>query len=155
MLNDRLLLLAHTGATLAMVGVMWSVQLVIYPAFRSVTDGNFVSYVTIHSTRIVYVLALFAPLEVLLALALWLNPPNGVSRSLAVVAGAVLALMWVATGLYYGPFHGRLTADGGRPDLVGQLITTNWARTIGWSIRGALALLMLNQALVATTDAAS
>ncbi len=149
-MSERFLLLSHTGATLAMVGVMWMVQLVVYPAFRSVGPGELVDYVTTHSTRIVFALALFAPLEVLVALLLWLNPPGGVSKSLALVAGVVLAVMWVSTGLFFGPFHGRLVADGGRPDLVDQLITTNWFRTIGWTIRGGLALVMLNQALDTT-----
>lgn len=135
-----------------MVGLMFAVQLVIYPAFRSVGAGEFVDYVNNHSTRIVYALALFAPLEVLTALLLWLNPPDGVSKSLALVAGAVLAMMWIATGLYFGPFHGRLVADGGRPDLVNQLIATNWVRTIGWTLRGGLALVMLNQALEAASS---
>lgn len=140
---DRPLLVAHAGVTLAMVGIMWAVQLAIYPQFRLVAPADFQAYVTAHARRIVAVLAPFAPAEVLLALLVWLVRPDDVSGASALVAGALLAVGWVTTGLWYGPLHGRLQADGHDPILIERLIRTNWFRTVLWSVRGVLALSML------------
>lgn len=141
-MSDRLLLITHAGVTMAMVGVMWSVQLVVYPQFRVVPAGDFGRYAAAHSRRIVGVLALFAPLELLLALALWVVRPGEVSGAAALVSGLLLAAAWVATGLWFAPLHGRLQA-GHDPALIERLISTNWLRTALWSTRGVLALTFL------------
>ena len=59
--------------------------------------------------------------------------------------GAVLAALWVSTGLFYAPLHGRLS-DGFDAELHSLLLATNWLRTIGWTARGALAIAMLRAA---------
>lgn len=145
-MSDRILLLGHAGASVAMVGVMWTVQLVVYPQFRSVPADGFAAYVADHSVRITHVLALFAPLEVLLALLVFVLRPGGVSGSSALAGGLVLVVAWVATGLYYAPLHGELQTGGYDPDLIEQLINTNWLRTGLWTIRGVLALSFLTAA---------
>lgn len=142
-MNDRLLLISHAGVTMIMVGIMWSVQLAMYPQFRSVPAADFVPYITNHSTRIVTVLAPFAPIELLLALVLWLVRPDGVSGVTAFIAGLILAIAWIATGLYYAPIHGELQANGYDRELIDRLILTNWIRTGLWSIRGVIALWLL------------
>lgn len=140
---DRLLLLSHAGVTLIMVGVMWSVQLTIYPQLRSVSAADFVPYITNHSRRMVAVLAPFAPLELLLALLVFLIRPGGVSAAMALASGGLLAVAWVATGVWFAPIHGRLQAGGHDAGLVDRLILSNWIRTALWSIRGVLALAIL------------
>lgn len=142
-MSDRILLLSHAGVTLTMVGIMWSVQLLVYPQFRSVPVDGFVPYVTDHSTRIVQVLALFAPLEVVLALLLFVMRPAGVSWAIALIGGLLLVALWFATGFYYAPLHGELQAGGYDEGLVERLIVTNWFRTVLWSARGVLALIVL------------
>jgi hypothetical protein len=140
---DRLLLVSHAGFTLVMVGIMWAVQLAIYPQFRSVPAADFVPYITSHSTRIVAVLAPFAPFELLLALLLWVVRPDGTSGTVAFISGLLLAIAWIATGLYYAPIHGELQANGYDAQLIDRLILTNWIRTALWSVRGVIALLLL------------
>jgi hypothetical protein len=142
-MDAQLLLVAHAGSTLAMVGVMWAVQLVVYPQFRSVPAESFSSYVSDHSARIVLVLIPFAPAEVVLALLLVVIRPGGVPVALLWVAGALLAAAWVATGLWYAPLHGRLQRDGYNGEEIERLIRTNWVRTGLWSARGLLALSFL------------
>jgi hypothetical protein len=148
-MSSELLVVGHTGATVAMVGVMWAVQLVIYPQFRRVDPGELASFLGDHSRRIVSVLVLFAPLEVLFSLLLWLDPPDGISRWVAFCSGLVLAALWVATGAYYGPSHGRIAAAPATeaPALVERLISTNWLRTAGWTLRGGVALYLLWEVL--------
>lgn len=140
------LALAHLVFTLAMVGVMTAVQLVIYPAFRDVTEADFASYVTTHGQNIVRPLALFAPAEVVLALLLWLSAPSGTVKTVAFISGLLLAVAWLATAGWYGPFHGRLANEPHDRALIDQLINTNWARTIIWWLRGGVAVWLLTQA---------
>lgn len=146
---DKVILLGHTAATFAMVGVMWAVQLVIYPQFQSVQPENFVTYVGQHSGRISAVLAIFAPLEVLFALALWIRGSDayGLAGWATFLAGLVLAVAWVSTGLYYGPFHGQLQSGPYDPSEISHLISTNWVRTLLWTARGGFALWFLSKAL--------
>lgn len=142
-MSGNLLLFAHAGFTWVMVGIMWSVQLAIYPQFRTVSAADFREYATAHSTRIVAVLAPFAPLEVVLAFLVWVGRPAGVSGWLAFGSGLLLVVGWVATGLWYGPLHGRLQTEPYDPALIERLISTNWARTVLWTLRGFLATAML------------
>lgn len=139
------LALGHLVFTLAMVGVMTAVQLVIYPAFRDVAEANFAAYVTTHGQNIVRPLVLFAPVEVVLALLLWLNAPSGAVKTVAFISGLLLAIAWLATAGWYGPFHGRLVNEPYDRAMIDQLISTNWARTIMWWLRGGLAIWILTQ----------
>ena len=139
----RSIVLAHGAFTLAMVGVMCAVQFVIYPQFRSVDPADFSTYAADHSTRIVTLLAAFAPLEVVFAAWLWLDPAAGVDRSLAFVAGALLVVGWAATGAWYAPLHGKLQTEAYDVDRIEFSIRTNWFRTAVWLARGGLAVWFL------------
>ena len=144
-MNFSSLAIGHLAFTLAMVGLMTAVQLVIYPAFREVTEANFSAYVTSHGENIMRPLVLFAPAEVALALALWLTAPSGTVETVAFIGGILLVVAWVSTGFWYGPFHGRLANEPHDPTKIDQLISTNWVRTMLWWLRGGLAVWVVAQ----------
>ncbi|NDH84755.1 MAG: hypothetical protein EBY65_07795, partial [Acidimicrobiia bacterium] len=75
---------------------------------------------------------------------LWLffAPPDGLTRTLPLIAGLVLAGVHLSTITLQVPAHGRLE-HGWDPIVADRLIRTNWIRTIGWTIRGVLALFMI------------
>jgi hypothetical protein len=137
-------LLTHAAATWAMVGVIWTIQLLVYPAMAKVPESGFVAYEEFHQQRVVWVLAVFAIVEVVAAGALAFSD-TGVPSWMWWTGGAILAALWVSTGAFYAPLHGRLS-DGFDADLHALLVHTNWLRTIGWSARGVLALLMIRAA---------
>jgi multisubunit Na+/H+ antiporter MnhB subunit len=58
----------------------------------------------------------------------------------------LLAVIWASTAFLQVPMHNVLT-DGFNAEAHGRLVQTNWIRTIGWTLRGLLALY-----LVRTTD---
>ena len=89
----------------------------------------------------VAVLALFAPLEIITGAIVFLAPGD-VPRWLPFIAGAILATLWAGTGAYFAPLHGRLAERYSRSDIE-LLIRTNWFRTIGWTARGGLVLVMV------------
>lgn len=134
-------LLAHLAVTWAMVGVIWTVQLLQYPVMARVPAEGFAVFELAHQRRITAVLALFAPLEIVTAAAVAVAVPE-VPRWLSIGAGAVLAAVWLATAAFYGPLHGRLAA-GFDAVLHRRLVSTNWWRTAAWTARGAAALAMV------------
>ena len=136
------LLAIHAAATWFMVGLIWMVQTVHYPLFLRVTDPGFVAYEQGHTRRMGSLLAVPATVEVVTAAALVWFRPDGVALPLVLVAGALLATIWVMTALVQAPLHGRLTA-GFEPRLIRQLIASNWWRTAAWTLRGALVASML------------
>lgn len=142
----RLIVVGHTAFTLAMFGVMWTVQTVVYPQFRNVEPEQFASYAAAHNTGIMWTLVLLAPAEVIFAGWLFLDPPAGLSRGLIFFSGLLLAIAWVSTGLYFGPFHGRFQGPYDRSQ-IDLLINTNWIRTGLWTARAVLAMTFVWQLL--------
>lgn len=139
----RAAVLGHGAFTLAMCGVMLAVQFVIYPQFRSVDPAGFSTYAADHATRIITVLALVAPLEIIFAAWIWLDPVTSIGRTPAFISGLLLAVGWVSTALWYAPLHGRLQTEPYDADRIEQLITTNWLRTALWVARAGFAIWFL------------
>lgn len=133
--------LLHAVATWAMVGVIWTIQLLVYPMMARVPAAAFPDYERSHQRRVVAVLAPFAVTEVVTAAALPFAD-TGVPPALWLAGGVLLAALWVSTGAFYAPLHGRL-ADGFDPALHLRLVRSNWFRTWAWSVRGALAVAMV------------
>ena len=140
------MLLLHAGATAAMVGLIWTVQLVIYPLLRSTEPPMFVAIHRLHTTRISVVLALFAPVEALSAVLLVSSRPDSVSDTLLWGGLALLAIAWGLTLLLSAPAHASLRA-GYDLDAINRLIRSNWLRTATWTARGVVALTMISRVI--------
>lgn len=132
---------AHLAATAAMVGFIWTVQLLSYPMMAAVPEDGFVRYEQTHQRRVTAVLAVLAPAELVTAVAVAVVASDVPAWS-TLGSGAILAAIWVATGVYYAPLHGRL-AGGFDPALHRRLVVTNWWRTAAWTARGAAAIAMV------------
>jgi len=132
---------AHLAATGAMVGFIWTIQLLSYPMMAAVPEDGFVSYESAHQRRVTTVLAALAPAELVTAVGVALVASE-VPTWLTFGAGTTLAAIWVATGVYYAPLHGRL-ADGFDADVHRRLVVTNWWRTGAWTARGVAAVAMV------------
>ncbi|MFZ8999571.1 MAG: hypothetical protein ACO3D0_14560, partial [Ilumatobacteraceae bacterium] len=103
--------------------------------------AGFVTFERFHQQRVVAVLSVFAVVEVVSAGALALVE-TGVSSWLWLSGGVVLVVLWVSTGAFYAPLHGRLST-GFDARLHRRLVMSNWVRTVLWSVRGVLAVSML------------
>ena len=140
------ILLTHVGSTLAMVGLIWFVQIVHYPLFAHVGNSEFVTYELIHqrlTTRVVGPLML---VEAVTAVALiWLRP-SGIGGWLVWAGASLLGTIWLLTFLVQVRQHARL-AVAYDAQLQRQLVQRNWYRTAAWSARGLIVLGMLGQAL--------
>ena len=131
----------HVAATWAMVGFSWTIQILQYPLLAAVPADAFPGFEAEHQRRVVAVLAIFGPVEVVMAALVFLTVPQ-VPAWLSLSSGLLLAGIWVATGVYYAPIHGRLSSGFDRV-LHRRLVTTNWLRTIAWTVRGVAAVSMV------------
>lgn len=140
-MNDVVLVL-NTAASWTMVGVIWFVQLVHYPLLSVVPVDSAKAVAVEHQRRTGWVVMVPMTVEGVTTLLLLAMVPAGVAWFVPWLAGIPLAVALLATVLLSVPRHARMAAN---PDeSVGrELVTTNWIRTIAWSLRGVVTAGML------------
>ncbi|MEL6186606.1 MAG: hypothetical protein AAFU79_18460, partial [Myxococcota bacterium] len=80
--------IVHLGATFAMFGVIWMVQVVQYPLFARVGEESFAAYHAGHTAYITWVVLPLMFVELGTALWLLVSPPPG-APALAIWVGLV------------------------------------------------------------------
>lgn len=131
-----LLLAVHAAATWALVGLIWTVQVVHYPLFANVGGEEFRRYHARHTRQITWVVAPLMAAELITASLLLARGPR---EPWLLASVAPLAFNWLATWRVQVPLHRRLAA-GFDADAHRRLVTSNWGRTAAWSLRGACVL---------------
>ena len=142
--DDRrvVLLVVHLTAVAYLTGLVWVVQLVVYPGFRGV--GPTAAWPAFHDAHgramALAVVVPWAAQGVTLALLL-LDRPAGVPRPLVLLAAALGLATALVTVLSSVPLHGRLQPYDAA--LAGRLLATNWLRTAAWTGGAACAAAMV------------
>jgi hypothetical protein len=137
----RLLVDVHLVSTTMMAGLIWFVQIVHYPLFRKVGAGGFTRYAREHATRTTWVVAPLMLVELSSAVGV-ATLSHGTGTFVPAIAGLLLlAVAWASTAFVQVPCHGRL-ASAYDPLMIGRLVFSNWLRTIAWSGRVPIALLL-------------
>ena len=142
----ELLLLAHVGATLFMVGLIWFVQVVHYPLFSGVDEGKFVAYAEAHSRLTSRVVGPPMLLEATTTGALLFFRPVEIPAWAAWFGAVLLAIIWLSTAFLQVPRHTAF-GEGFDAGAHKSLVASNWIRTAGWSARGLLVLWMVAQVI--------
>ena len=137
----ELVFLAHVGATLFMVGLIWFVQVVHYPLFGSVGREGFARYSQAHSRLTGFVVGPPMLVEAATAVALVIRAPQGVPFSLPLTGLVLLAVVWLSTAFLQSPQH-TVLGRGFVADSHRFLVLSNWVRTVCWTARGVVVLLM-------------
>lgn len=127
----------HLVSTIFMAGLIWFVQIVHYPLFHRVSADTSVAYADEHQTRTAWVVGLPMLIEGITTVWLFFDPVG--SRVLPLIGGLVLAKVHLSTIFLQVPRHGELTRGYNR-ETVSKLVTSNWVRTIGWSVRAGIAV---------------
>jgi hypothetical protein len=134
----------NLALTWALVGLIWTIQVVQYPGFADVGTAELARFHAAHSTRITFVVLPLMAAEV--AAAAWLCAAIEPSRRwVALAAAALVGVAWLSTAVLQVPLHGAIAEAAGRASaapaaLVERLVATNWVRTAAWTARGALLL---------------
>ncbi len=132
----KTLLVSHAAVTWFLCGLIWTIQVVHYPAFADVSREGFSAFHQAHLQRITALVALPMLLELATAGLLVLFAP--VPRWSALVGLALLVIIWAATAFVQVPLHDAL-ARGPEGATISRLVETNWVRTVAWTLRGGLA----------------
>lgn len=139
-MNLSLLFSSHDASTWALVGVIWTIQLVHYPLFAQVGRDTFTAYHQRHTTQITWVVAPLMLTELVTAASLVMS---GSRDPWLLVSLVPLAFNWLSTWMVQIPLHDTLAA-GFDAHAHDRLLATNWWRTVAWTVRG-LCLLMVSR----------
>lgn len=134
-------LLIQACLTWIMIGIIWYTQIIHYPLYSKIKEG-FVEYERAHIKRTSFI---FAPLmftEVVTAILLLGHAPGGLLTILATINLIFLIFVWLSTFLFQIHQHHKLAVRFSEK-LLNRLISTNWIRTIFWSLKGLIMILML------------
>jgi hypothetical protein len=138
----------HLAVTLFLTGLIWIIQLVHYPLMTFVADAEFVAFERAHCKRIGAIVAPAMILEGILAVALCVLAKSRFRFGLCVVGVALSLLIWLSTFLVQVPIHNKL-ASGRSVHQIQRLVSTNWIRTIAWSLRSAIAIVLCLDSVLA------
>ncbi|MHC5109585.1 MAG: hypothetical protein ACYTHJ_06875 [Planctomycetota bacterium] len=129
----------HALSTAMMAGLIWFVQLVHYPLMRDVGKAGFARYELIHMRRTTWIVAPLMGLELVSAVVLLFLTDN----TWLVIGLGLVVVIWLSTAALQVPCHRRLV-DGYDAEAIDRLVATNWIRTLAWTARSVIAILLMS-----------
>ena len=139
---EAVLFEAHFASTWLLVGLIWVVQLAIYPQYASVGRREFRAYHERYANGITWVVAPAMAIEGLTGAWLLVSPEWAEQRLLFGAGFALILFNAAHTAFLAVPLHGRLGA-GFDEATHRKLVRTNVLRTIAWTARGLLLFLAI------------
>ncbi len=137
-------LLLQVAATLAMVGLIWFVQVVHYPLMARVGRQSFRRYEMDHQRLTTWVVAPLMLTELATAVLLLWWRPAGVGTATVWLGLVLLAFIWLVTYTVQVPQHSSLVLSYDAA-VQQRLVAGNWFRTAAWTARGMLVIGMVGQ----------
>ncbi|MEM6629435.1 MAG: hypothetical protein AAF694_07160 [Bacteroidota bacterium] len=138
----NILFILVLGSTWFMTGVIWFVQVVHYPLFARVGADVFTTYESLHTMRTGWVVAPVMLLELGSTCLLLIERPASLSLSAVTFLVVCTLGVWASTFFLQVPLHGKLI-EGGNPEVIQRLVSTNWIRTLLWTAKGLFCLWLL------------
>jgi hypothetical protein len=143
---SEIALLANTAATLIMVGLIWFVQRVHYPLLAKFEVGQQREVGNDHQRRTSQVVALPMLIEGVTTLVLLVDRPEQVTLVLPWLGAFLLAISLGSTIFLSVPLHQKMV-DQPSAEIGVKLVATNWPRTVSWTLRGVVCLVMCAQVM--------
>lgn len=119
-MNIKLLELLISSGLLILI---WLIQILHYPSFRFVDPTQFTTFAGFHGARISLIVMPLMLAE--LGLAFYFRSP--------IILGLIIAI-WASTFFLQVPCHNKLVVAYD-PQIIERLISTNWIRTVLWTIK--------------------
>jgi len=127
-------------ASYFLTGLIWLIQLVHYPSFHFIGKNKFSSFTQFHSKQVTKIVMPLMFLELITAfmliLATELSRPGLILFSLNFI---LILIIWASTFFLSVPHHNALMKNH-NPLIVDKLISTNWIRTLCWTLKSLLLL---------------
>ena len=132
----------YVASSWAMFGIIWFAQIVHYPLFSKVGRDSFTEYQDANLKRTVFVVIPLQMLELFTALLLVWKVPLGLLPVQVWTNLILIGITWISTATLQVPNHTKL-ARGFDPKIQNILVSSNWIRTVAWTLRGAIIVWML------------
>ena len=131
-------MIAQVFSCFFMMGLIWIIQLIHYPAFEFGDYAKFPTFHKLHVEKIGLIVAPIMGLELVSAgILLWMT------KDLFFTVNFIsVVLLWVVTAWQMAPLHDRLSPQFDL-ELIRQLVLKNWTRTFLWSFRSMLLTIKL------------
>ena len=120
----------HFLSTSLMVGIIWVIQLLHYPAFNFIKESDYVEFQHFHMQRISFIVVPVMILELFSAFMLVYY----LRSNLLILCLIILLFIWLITFIFFTKLHQSLL-DGYDKKIVDKLVKINWSRTVLWSLR--------------------
>ena len=138
-MNHNVVFFSHLICSAIMVGVIWVIQLVHYPAFHFIDKGMYASFQKFHMNSISLIVVPVMILELATGVLLLVGNSKNI---LIIISFSLLILIWAITGIFFSGAHGKLIL-GYNTLVVDKLVSMNWIRTILWTLKMLLLLFFL------------
>ena len=143
----KTLILINFAATLAMFGIIWLIQILHYPLFAQVGQPNWPAYGAAHINRITLIVLPLMFVEAITALVMLLNPVEGLPQWASLVGFVLVGVIWFMTVFVNAAQHQRLLLNFDL-SLHAALVTSNWIRTIAWTLRAGLMFWLVSKLII-------
>ena len=144
----RYVFFVYVASTWSMFGIIWFAQIVHYPLFRKVGNDSFTEYQNANLFRTVFVVIPLQMTELFTALLLVWKIPLGILPIQVWTNLILISMTWISTLTLQVPSHRKLALRF-ESKTQNLLVSSNWIRTVLWSIRGGIVFWMLNTLLAA------
>ena len=139
-ISTNQLLIIHAVASIWMTSLIWVIQLVHYPFFQYVDQQQQRKAANFHTSRIVWCV-LPAMIIELITLCLYMINSSQINWLEFTMCGLLIAI-WATTFLIQVPQHQAMSI-GYNKTLINQLVNKNWSRTICWTLKTIIVILIL------------
>lgn len=129
------IILLYLSCSLYMAGIIWLIQLLHYPSFLQIDKSSFLDFHTQHTNMMTLLVGPVMIAELVLSLYLSQH-----FEKFWLIQSVLVVILFLLTFLVSVPIHNQL-AHGFDKNLIQKLISTNWPRTIIWTIKAILLVL--------------
>lgn len=113
-----------------LVVLIWMVQLIIYPSFQFYTTENLLSWHQKYTVAISFVVIPLMFGQLITATLQLIGERNTFTLGSLIL----ITLVWLSTFLQFVPMHGAISSGNTSPELLKELVSKNWMRTVLWTL---------------------
>lgn len=121
--------------------LIWMIQLVIYPSFQFYSASDLIKW---HQKYTLIISFIVIPLmfgQLIMALVQLFE-----ERTLYTMGSFILiALVWVSTFVQFVPIHATISSGNVTKELLRQLVSKNWLRTVVWTLICIISLIFISK----------
>jgi hypothetical protein len=149
-MSPAVVLVVNAAATWFLTGLIWVIQVVHYPLFVHADRAGYPDFADAHGRLITPVVGPAMLAELVTAAWLVIDRPDVLPATWAWAGLILVGVIWTSTAVLQVPMHGQLS-NGYDAGAHAWLVRSNWIRTLAWTARSILALVVLVRALQSAT----